>query len=76
MPDTSTLNGHVDIYETTVLQVYDWSAHRDTGALVGTFVNRDDAITFARKWAEDHGRAITEAQLLPLPKAVDGGHGK
>ena len=72
MPDTSTLNGHVDIYETTVLQVYDWSAHRDTGALVGTFVNRNDANTFAHQWAEKHGRNLAEADVLPLRSLTEG----
>ena len=66
-------NGHVDIYEATVFQVYDWSAYRDTGAHIGTFMNREDAITFAQKWAEEHRRAITETQVVSFLEVVDGG---
>lgn len=55
-----------------VFHVYDWSEHGDAGAIVGEFETRKEAITFAHQWAEEHGRNLAEADVLPLPSPTEG----
>ena len=50
----------------TVYYVYDWSRHRDSAAIVGSFDTRPKAIAFATEWAEAHERDLATAEVIPL----------
>ena len=64
------LRGWVDIYPTAApapgFEVYDWSEHHDSGAIVGRFATRKEATAFMHKWAADHSRKMTSADLHSL----------
>lgn len=48
-------------------QVYDWSEHHDSGAIVGEFDTRPEAVAFAHDWADRNGRKLSSATVISFP---------
>lgn len=66
--------GWVDIYPSaTGFQVYDWTEHHDSGALVGDFATRREALAFAVNWSVTHGRKLQTAEVYHFPVRPKGG---
>lgn len=47
--------------------VYDWTEHKDSGALVGDFATRREALAFAVNWAVLYGRKLQTAEVSHFP---------
>lgn len=47
-------------------QVYDWSESMDSGAMVGDFATRQEAVACAVDWAVTHGRRLQSAGIFPF----------
>lgn len=58
----------------TVYEVYEWSEHYDSGALVKTFAQREDAERYATAFAATHGKRLETAEVIDLAsaRAADG----
>jgi len=70
--------GWVEIYEGPAdkalrFWVYDWTEAKDSGALVGDFATRADAVAFAVNWAVTHGRKLQSAEVSHFPLRLKGG---
>lgn len=53
--------------------VYDWTEHKDSGALVVDFATRQEAVAFAVNWAVLHDRKLQTAEVSHFPIARKGG---
>lgn len=84
MTATTAKRGWVEIYEgwgreiapfrhEPRFHVHDWSEDKDSGALVGDFATRPEAVAFAVNWAVTHGRKLQSAEVSHFPVRLKGG---